>query len=120
MSFGQSTLDRDTFQYSQNSVNRYTNQDYIVNAMKTNPKIREILRKNGMNGEINMQNLHSLLNAHARDTQNIADGIIENLPVALKYEVNKKSLQDACYLHDLGKALIPDEILNKPARLTEE
>ena len=120
MNFGQAELDRDTFQYSSNSVNRYTNEGYIISAIKSNPKVREILRKNGMSGEINMENLKNLLGTHAKDTQNIADGIVENLPVALKYEVNKKSLSDACYLHDIGKALIPNEILNKPARLTPE
>jgi len=120
MNFGQTGLERDTFEYSQNSVNRYTTEDYISRSMKSNPRIREILRQNGMSGKINMNNLRDLLGAHAKDTQNIANGIVENLPIALKYSVNKKSLEDACYLHDLGKALIPDEILNKPARLTPE
>lgn len=120
VNFGQTGLDRDSFSYQQGSINRYTTEATITQMMKQNPKIREILRANGMSGEINMENLRNLLATHARDTQKIATGITENLPVALQYEVNKKSLSDACYLHDLGKVLIPDAILNKPARLTPD
>jgi len=120
MNFGQASLEQDSFAYQQGSLNRYTSEATITQMMRQNPKIREILKTNGMSGEINMENLRNLLATHARDTQKIATGITENLPVALQYEVNKKSLSDACYLHDLGKVLIPDEILNKPARLTPD
>ncbi len=120
MNFGQAGLDRDRFEYNSNSLGRYTTEANLAQTVRTNPKIREILRKNGMSGELNMENLRALLAGHAKDTQKIAAGICDNLPVALKYEVNKQSLSAACYLHDVGKVLIPDEILNKPARLTAE
>lgn len=120
MNFGQGQLERDTFEYNSNSLGRYTSEAHLAQKIRTNPKIREILRQNGMKAELNMENLRTLLAGHAKDTQKIADGIYDHLPVALKYEVNQKSLSDACYLHDVGKALIPDEILNKPARLTPE
>lgn len=120
MNFGQAELDRDRFEYNSNSLGRYTTEAGLAQTVRRNPKIREILRANGMSGDLNMENLRALLAGHAKDTQKIADGICENLPVALKYEVNKQSLSDACYLHDVGKVLIPDEILNKPARLTPE
>lgn len=120
MNFGQAGLDRDTFEYQPNSLGRHTNEAALIQMMKRNPKIREILRANGMQAELNMENLRALLAGHAKDTQKIAKGITAHLPVALKYNVNEQSLSDACYLHDLGKVLIPDEILNKPARLTPE
>ena len=120
MNFGQSGIDQDSFSYQQNSINRFTSKASIQQAIQQNPKIREILKAHGISAEINMENLRHLLATHAKDTQKIAQGISENLPVALKYEVNQKSLSDACYLHDLGKVLIPNEILNKPARLTPE
>lgn len=120
MNFGQAGLERDTFEYNPNSLGRHTSEVNLTQIMKRNPRIREILRQNGMREGLNMENLRVLLATHAKDTQKIAEGITENLPVALKYGVNKKSLSDACYLHDLGKVLIPDEILNKPARLTPE
>lgn len=120
VNFGQAGLERDSFAYQQGSINRYTTEASITQMMRQNPEIKKILKANGMTGEIHMENLRNLLATHARDTQKIATGITENLPVALQYEVNKKSLSDACYLHDLGKVLIPDEILNKPARLTPD
>lgn len=120
MNFGANGLERDTFQYNPDSLGRHTSEANLALMIKRNPRIREILRENGMRGDLNMENLRALMAGHAKDTQKIADGICEHLPVALKYEVNKKSLSDACYLHDLGKVLIPDEILNKPARLTVE
>ncbi len=120
INFGQAGLNQDTFEYSSNSLGRYTNEATLIQMMKRNPKIKEILRQHSMPSELNMENLRALLAGHAKDTQKIADGIYENLPVALQYGVNKKSLSDACYLHDVGKVLIPDEILNKPARLTPD
>lgn len=120
MNFGQTGLDRDTFEYKSDSLGRYTTEANLTEMMKRNPRIRQILRENGMQGDLNMENLRALLAGHAKDTQKIAKSITEHLPVALKYNVNEKALDDACYLHDLGKVLIPDEILNKPARLTPE
>lgn len=120
LNFGQAGLDRDTFEYNPDSLNRYTNEAHLKAIMKQNPKIREIMHKHGIKNNLNMDNLRNLLANHAKDTQNIAQGISEHLPVALKYNVNQKALADACYLHDLGKVLIPSEILNKPARLTPD
>lgn len=120
MNFAQAGLDRDRFEYNPNSLGRYTTEANLAQILKNNPQLREILRQNGMKAELNMENLRTLLAGHAKDTQKIARGICDHLPVALKYEVNKQSLADACYLHDIGKVLIPDEILNKPARLTPE
>lgn len=120
LNFGQAGLERDTFEYRSDSLGRYSNEAQLTQMIKTNPRIRQILREHGMQGDLNMENLRALLAGHAKDTQKIAKGITEHLPVALKYEVNEKALSDACYLHDLGKVLIPNEILNKPARLTPE
>ena len=35
-------------------------------------------------------------------------------------DADKKTLEDACMLHDIGKIFIPEEILNKPTLLTKE
>ena len=53
------------------------------------------------------------------ETQNVAVGIINNLPKGLKQHVNVKSVKDAAYLHDIGKVLIPAEVLNKHGKLTD-
>lgn len=120
INFGQNGLERDKFEYSTNSINQYTTESSLAQAIRTNPRIREILRQNGMRAELNMQNLRDILTHHATDTQTIAKGMYEHLPQAMKNTVDKKVLSDACYLHDVGKVLIPDEILNKPDRLNAE
>ena len=43
----------------------------------------------------------------------------EKMQTALKY-MNLDTLADLYELHDLGKIFIPDEILNKPGRLTDQ
>ena len=69
---------------------------------------------------LNMDELNALLENHATDTQKIIKGIADNLPFSLKNQVDIKAIDDAAYLHDIGKVLIPPEILNKPARLNEK
>lgn len=118
LKFGNSQLDTDAFQYNPNSIGQYINEKYLENAVKTNPNIRQILKDNGISGELNMQNLSEILGNHAAETQQIALKMTEHLPAALKYQIDTKTLKDAAYLHDLGKVLIPDEILNKPDKLT--
>ena len=104
----------DTFQYT--SLDRYTSEKAIQQMLASNPKIKTILNISPV--DINMIELNNLMHGHAKDTQNIAKGIINNLPFALKNRVNEKSVVDAAYLHDIGKVLIPKEILNKEDKLT--
>jgi HD-GYP domain-containing protein (c-di-GMP phosphodiesterase class II) len=48
-------------------------------------------------------------------------GLIYNyLPEKIKRRINKSRLMDAAILHDIGKIGIPDNILNKPDKLTQE
>ena len=119
-SFGQAGLNQDKFEYNSNSINRHTTEASLRKAIQENPNIRAILKENGMQANLNMENLRNVLANHSTDTQNIATGIYEHLPASLKSNVDKQSLKDACYLHDLGKVLIPTEILNKPDRLNAE
>ncbi len=37
----------------------------------------------------------------------------------MKHEIDIKSIQEAALLHDIGKVLIPDKILNKKGALTD-
>ncbi len=104
----------DTFQST--SLDRYVSEKAIQKMISQNPKIISILNNTPVN--VNMTELNSLMQGHAKDTQNIAKGIINNLPFSLKSKVNEKSVTDAAYLHDIGKALIPVEILNKQDKLT--
>ena len=106
----------DTFQYT--SLNRYVSEKALQQMISANPQVAAILNTSQVN--LNMMELNKLLQGHAKDTQNIAKGIIENLPFSLKNNVDEKAVTDAAYLHDIGKVLIPPEILNKNGRLTPE
>lgn len=115
LSFGNQT---DTFERT--SIDRYTTESSIKRMITSNPKVISITKSFNPEMTLNMEELRELLANHATDTKNIAKGIIENLPFSLKNKVDIKSIEDAAYLHDLGKVLIPKEILNKPARLDDK
>ena len=102
------------------SLDRFTSEQAIKKMIAKNPKIAQIIQGFNPETRLNMKELQELLKAHAKDTQNIANEITDNLPQALQNKVNRQILSDACYLHDLGKVLIPKNILNKPAKLTAD
>ena len=108
----------DSFQST--SVNRYLTEATIKHAIATNPNIKTILKEEGIPAKLNMVELEKLTENHAKATQDIASGIIANLPKGLRERVNVKSVKDAALLHDVGKVLIPVEILNKPGKLDEK
>lgn len=115
ISFGSNNSD--TFESA--SPERYTNEIFIKKMINTNPKVSSITKNFNPENELNMYELRELLKKHATDTKNIAKGITEHLPFALKNKVNNEALEKAAYLHDLGKVLIPKEILNKPGKLND-
>ena len=111
---GETTNDK----FESSSPNRFTSEFYLRKAIQTNPRITKILTEVNVPVKLNMKNLNALLSTHAADTQRIAEGIAQNLPFALQNKVNMKAISDAAYLHDIGKALIPEDILNKNGKLT--
>lgn len=115
VSFGE-TLNGDTFQST--TINRYTSESAIIDMIKKNPEISRLLKKESVPLELNIKGLKELLNTHGADTRDTAEGIIANLPFGLKDRVNPQSVKDAAYLHDLGKVLIPKEILYKEGKLS--
>lgn len=108
----------DTFEST--SPARFTTEEHIKKALMTNPKIKVILKEMNAPIKLNLTELKELCKNHAKDTQNIATEIISNLPKGLREHVNVKSVKEAAYLHDLGKVLIPAEILNKNGKLTDK
>ena len=111
------TFRGDTFEST--SVNRFTTEEYLRTAINTNPNIKAILKEINAPVKLNIKELQELSQKHAMTTQNAAGGIISNLPKALKQHVDVKAVKDAAYLHDIGKVLIPAEILNKSGKLTD-
>lgn len=97
-------------------LNQYMSEKTISHAIKTNPKIEEILSTKGLNATINMQNLNSSKN-HFIETYEKAKVIANKHN--LKGDDLTATLQGAL-LHDIGKVFIPPEILNKPSELTPE
>jgi len=109
-------LREDTFQYT--TLDRYISENAIRKMIAANPKLAASLGTE--QPQLNMTELKELMQGHAKDTQNIAKGIIEHLPFSLKGYVDNKAVTDAAYLHDIGKVFIPPEILNKNGKLNPE
>ena len=60
------------------------------------------------------------LNGHSRFVQNLTMLFYDYLPTAIRKEINQMSLEYAALMHDVGKLGIPEKILNKPGKLTDE
>lgn len=89
-------------------------------SINTNPKIKQILSEHNIPLEINIKELENLKQGHLKTTRLIAAQIYSSLPNEVKKEINLAELQEAAMLHDYGKILIPDSILNKKGKLTPE
>ena len=60
------------------------------------------------------------LKGHSRYVRNITMLLYDNLPSENKEDINRVSLEFAALMHDVGKLGIPEKILNKPAKLSDE
>ena len=60
------------------------------------------------------------LNGHSIHVKNLAMLFYKYLPHSIKAGINPISLDYAALMHDIGKLGVPEAILNKPAKLTEE
>lgn len=60
------------------------------------------------------------LNGHSRHVQQLTMLFYRYLPKAMKNELNPVSLEYAALMHDVGKLGVPEAILNKPDKLSEE
>ena len=100
--------------------NNFADVQKIQAEAVTNPHIREIMREYNLPIKVNVNELNKLHDGHLKDTRIIAAKIYSNLPPELKEEVNLKQLQEAAMLHDYGKILIPDRILNKKGELNDD
>ena len=106
--------------FENNSPAKLFNELEIKKMISQNPELKKILSENKLPVRLNMDELMELKSNHCKDTQEIAQSIVKNLPQALKQHVNIKNLKDGAILHDFGKVLIPSEILNKNGALTED
>lgn len=99
---------------------KYINQNAISEMIKVNSEIKRILEEFKIPLKINMNVLHDLVKNHLPKTKKTTLGIANKLPSEYKSKVNFQALQKASVLHDYGKVLIPQNILNKKGNLTDE
>ena len=69
---------------------------------------------------MNIDNFKKNVYRHSTDTRRKAMGIYNFLPADLKMEANANYIQQGALLHDIGKVLISENILNKNGKLNKE
>ncbi|MBP3820538.1 HD domain-containing protein [bacterium] len=109
-----------TDSFESTSVEKLFNENTIKTMLNQNPNIKKLLSLYDLTVHLNMKELKELQNGHCKDTQDICMKIYNKLPLSLKSGVNVKNLKEGAMLHDFGKVLIPNEILNKNGELTKQ
>ena len=87
---------------------------------KSNPNILRLLRAHNLPVSVNRRALEELSSGHLRSTQILSANIYSSLPKEMKSQIDLKSLQDAAKYHDIGKILIPENILYKNSELNSD
>ena len=98
-------------------IKKYINLPTVQNSIELNPNISFILKYHGLKPEIFEENIDDRLTNHLLATYLYAKEIAEHIAL---YPKSKEILYKAALLHDIGKAYIPAEIIQKPGKLTEQ
>ena len=98
---------------------RVQNIPEIEASALSNPRISQMLGEKNLPVRVNKEELDKLQNGHHQNARITAAKIYSSLPEEMKQEVNLKQLQEAAMLHDYGKILIPDNVLNKKGALND-
>lgn len=91
-------------------------QDLDVLA-NSNPRIKAILAEAGLPVKMNYNNLSTIKHTHLATTIEYATAIGRELGLS---DSEIHTMEIGAALHDIGKSLVPAEILNKQGRLTPE
>lgn len=86
----------------------------------SNPNIQRILKEKGIPLAVNLKELENLKQNHLKNTRIVTMKIYSALPDETKKNINITDLQNAALLHDFGKVLIPEKVLNKTKKLNED
>ena len=111
------SYERLAFLYPAQYIDKYVNYRVVDNALKTNPNITKILKKHKIEPKISMKNIDGSAKAHMFTTYLYSKEIAKIIRLD---EKKSKILFQAALIHDIGKALIPEEIVQKPKRLTKK
>lgn len=101
-------------------LDRLLSHQVIADAMVANPVIAKTLQTKGIKPVINIENFKKNVYKHSLDTRTKAMGIYNFLPIELKMSANANHIQQGALLHDIGKILIPETIINKKGKLNAE
>ena len=97
---------------------KYIPSPYDLDALaNSNPRIKAILAENGLPVKMNYSNLKTIKHTHLATTTEFATAIGKELGLS---DAEIKTMEVGAALHDIGKSLVPAEILNKQGRLTPE
>ena len=96
-------------------MEKYVNANVISHALKTNPNITKILNEHGIIPRISEINIDERAKMHMFTTYLYAKDLAEHVKLAPQ---KANTLYQAALLHDIGKALIPEKIIQKPDKLT--
>lgn len=99
-------------------IQRYANIISLTNAINKNPNIKRILEENGLECNLQIENLNSIIDSHLIPCAQTVGMMYKKLGHK-KDEQDYQNLIQAALLHDIGKVFIPKEILNKKGRLTK-
>ena len=100
-------------------MDKFLNEEYIGKALEVHKdEISAILGKYGYEPKIDMSHLEDS-RMHFLTTYNYAKNLTSEGHFKLTDE-ERDTLLEAALLHDIGKALIPDEVFNKPGKFTPE
>lgn len=92
----------------------------LESIAKTNLCIVRLFQDYKLPIQVNIDELIKLEKGHLENTKNVVLKIYSSLPSNLKKDVNIFNLQTAALYHDLGKVLIPNNILNKKGKFTPD
>lgn len=85
--------------------------------VKSNPRIAAILAEANLPVNMNYDNLKTIKHSHVSTTVQFARSIGKELGLS---ETELQTMETGAALHDIGKTLIPEEILNKKGKLTDD
>ena len=109
--------------YQSPLIDKYFDKTILLYEAQHNPRIQELLRKYNLPLKINEKAIADLTkeNGHLKCTGELAVRMYYLLlQKKMKMNFNLRQLEDAALLHDIGKVLIPEKILNKEGSLTPQ